>query len=116
MPTRPSLRISERIFGGFLRIEQPPLCGAPARGEADEAHAVGDRRIEVVEVLDAVNDVPGIVRDALEAHGIVGARAHEAQRGEAHVLHRAHGRADVHGILRLEKDDGDLRESGVRHS
>ena len=110
------LDVLERVVRRGARVEDLPFRGTPARGEAEQAHAVGDGGVEVVVVGDAVDHVPRVVRDPLETHGIVLARPDESQGRHAHVLHRAHRGGDVHRILGLVEHHGDAGEARLVHA
>ena len=108
-------RVAEGVLGRRARVEDLPLGRATPCGEADEPHAVRDRGVEVVKMLDLIDHVPGVVRDAFEADGVVGAGPHQPQARHSHVLHRPHGAGDVHRVLRLVQHDGDLGQSRLAH-
>src|SRR5206468_6478918 len=87
---------------------------APSRREGRDVDAVRHGVVEGVELLDAVDQIARAVRDALEAMRLIRDRAHEPQRGYAHVLHGPDRCGDVHRVLWLVHDDDDLRQAGRR--
>jgi hypothetical protein len=85
----------------------PQVRGRPApRRRADDEGGVGDRVLERVEELDALDERLGAVCDAGDAVGAEVVGPDEAQAGQAHVHHGAQRGGDVDHVLRaVEHDD-----------
>ena len=114
---RPVGAASSSSRRGLFRIDEAQLRRATARREADDADAVGDRGVERVEVLDALDEVHRSVGDSLEAHRRRTRRGESSRmRADAHVLHRADGRGDVDRVLRLVEHDHDRRRAANQSS
>ena len=96
---------AEQLGAGRAGRRDFALGSSPPGSEAGDAHAPFQRLLDRLAVPDALDDVAGVVRDSLEAPGIVFHRADEVQVAAPHVLHRANGRGDVDGVLRLVEDD-----------
>src|SRR5512141_264744 len=100
-------REREKIERCSRRRMKLPLRRAPARRETRNANAIGHGAFEVVEMLDSIDELMRVVRNADEPRWIVRDWPDKTKPADAHVLHRANCRRDVDGILRLVKDNSD---------
>src|SRR5882762_4728950 len=95
-------------FGSRIaRPLQVPLGGPSPRREPDNVDAVGQRILERRVGAHPSEDVLRLMRDPLDAIGLVLARIHEPEVAHAKVLHPAYDVRDVDEILGLVQDDDD---------
>ena len=98
------LGVRQQVHGSGPGRVPIPFGGPATSGKGDHVAAIGERLVDGVEVLNALDHIPGVVRDLLEPILVVRARSNEAQIHRSHVFHRADDGPDVDGILRLIQD------------
>ena len=110
-PDRARLAARENLRGRRAGTLQIALRRAASGREAHDVHTVEQRVFQAIEPGHARQHVLRLVRDALDAIGIVLARAHEAQVAKAEILERAHHVRDVDEVLGLVQNDDDTHRS-----
>src|SRR5258707_680307 len=76
------------------------LRGAAPRGQHGAEDAVGQRRLQRIQHLDARDEIRRAVGDALDPVGVeLGLGVHQAHALEAEVLRDAHGARDIDDVL-----------------
>src|ERR1700674_4067502 len=88
--------------------------GSPSGSESRNPDTAVERFLDRVAVLDALDDVAGVVGDTFQPPGVVFHRADQVQIGHAHVLHRAYRRGNVDRVLRLVENDAHRRQDRDR--
>jgi hypothetical protein len=96
--TGPVLDGFEHLIHHAARCVHGPALAPPSSGEREHLHAVGERVVDGLEVLDARHDVARVVRDLLQARLVVLHGAHEAQV-ETPMFFIARITTDVDGVL-----------------
>ena len=108
---RAHLRLREQLRRGLARTLPVAFGAALPRREPDDVHAVGERLVQPLVLRDPRQDVPRLVRDALDPVAVELAGAHEPQVAEAEILERPDDVGNVDEILGLVEDDDDAHRS-----
>ncbi len=101
---RPRLGVRDQLRGrGPGPVDRPLGCPLPRR-QRQRPGTVRDRRFERVVNRDLLDQIPGIVRDALDPPGVEDLRGDQPDLGETEIFRDPDRTADVDDVLRSDQD------------